>query len=88
MRFAYMAPLVLALGACATQEPVQVASAAPAASPNPQMECHKESDLGSNMIHTVCTPRMNDAERSHAQAELANAMHRMTTGSLPDPTHR
>ena len=88
MRFTYIAPLVLALAACATPEPAQVVAANTAAPANPQMECHKESDIGSNMIHTVCTPKMNDAERSHAQAELANAMHRMTTGSLPDPTNR
>ena len=88
MRFAFMAPLVLALAACAAPEQTQVAAAGPAATAPQQLECRKESDIGSLMIHTVCSPKLTDAQRAQAQSELANAMHKMTTGSLPDPTNR
>ena len=88
MRLAFMASLVLALAACAAPEQTQVASASPADPDGRRVECHQESDLGSNMIHKVCTQTMTDAERARIANELANKMHNMTSGGLPKPANQ
>ena len=88
MRLAFTAPFVLALAACAAPEPTQVAAADSAGTPARRVECHQESDIGSNMIHKVCTQQMTDAERARLNAELANKMHEMTVGGLVKPANQ
>jgi hypothetical protein len=70
MRFHLLAPLVLALGACAAPAPdaVRVASAAPA--DEQKTECHMESDTGSMMMHKVCTRPQTEAERNATQEAM------------------
>ncbi len=67
---------------------MQVAAAGPADTPARRVECHQESDIGSNMIHKVCTRQMTDAERARLDAEPANKMHEMTAGGLVKPANQ
>jgi hypothetical protein len=85
MRFFVIAPVVLALAACAAPAPEpaqQVALSSPDAKPA-ELECHQESSMGSNLIHKVCTPKQTDAQRAEMQAEIASQLHTMGTHSLP-----
>jgi hypothetical protein len=73
---------LLALAGCATQEPVVSALTAPVIvanantdlSPKTKMVCHKESSIGSNMIHSVCEAEQSDADRLASQDRLRNTM--------------
>lgn len=83
MRFYFIAPLVLALAACAAPEPQPVVALSDPNAVPVEMECHQEASLGSNMIHKVCTRKQTDAERAVVQADIANQLHTMGTHSLP-----
>jgi len=84
MRFAFLAPVVLLLGACAAPEPqpTQVAAASPSQQ-TPELVCHKESPMGSNMIHTVCEKKLTDAEQAQVQEAISNKLHEMQRTTLP-----
>ena len=75
MRFCFIAPFVLALAACAAPEPqpVAVAAADPNA-PKPELECHQETSMGSNVIHKVCTKKLTEEERIAQQEALRNGL--------------
>lgn len=82
MRLCLIAPLALALAACAAPEPpAVVASAAPDTS-EVHLECHQETSMGSNVIHKVCTRTQSDAERSQ-QAEALQ--HQLPNAYLAHP---
>ncbi len=83
MRIYFIAPVVLALAACAAPEPQSVVALSDPNAPKVELECHQEASLGSNMIHKVCAPKQTDAQRAEVQAELANQLHTMGTHSLP-----
>jgi len=84
MRFAFIAPVVLALAACATPEPEQTQVVAVASTPSSShLECHMEAAIGSNMIHKVCERTLSDAERAQAQEEISNKLHSMQRTTLP-----
>jgi hypothetical protein len=85
MRLAFVAaPVVLALAACAASQPEKTEVVAVESTPaSSHLECHQESDMGSNMIHKVCRRTLNDAERQQEQADIAAKLHDMQRTSLP-----
>jgi len=75
MRHLIAAAALLALAACAAEQPVVVASAAPApavaeAASAPKMVCHREEATGSHMNKTVCEP---DYQDNHAAQDAARS---------------
>ena len=80
MRVFFIAAAVLALAGCANQEPVLTASTAPSVvasenatlTPQTKMVCHKESAIGSSMIHTVCETEQSAADRIALQERMRN----------------
>jgi hypothetical protein len=93
MRLHLLAPLVLALAACASNEPVQPVAAvapAPAASGAVQVasaqKCHRETRTGSNLYQTVCEPdvstaqRMNNQEEARRMTGMGAAVNQFSTG--------
>jgi hypothetical protein len=72
------AAVVLSLSACASQEsslssptaPVIVATNASDLTVKTKLVCHKESSLGSQMLHTVCEAPQTEAERNATQQML------------------
>ena len=83
MRFSFIAPLILSLAACAAPEPTQVAAASPADGSARRVECHQESDMGSNMIHKVCRPVLTDAEEAALHEQVSDKLHEMQRTTLP-----
>ncbi len=82
MRVFFIASTVLALAGCATQEPVINAPTAPVVvvsantdlTPQSKLVCHKESAIGSSMIHTVCETEQSQADRLATQDRLRNML--------------
>jgi hypothetical protein len=85
MRLAFVAaPIVLALAACASPEPEKTEVVAVASTPgSSHLECHQESDTGSNMIHKVCRRTLNDGERQQTQEDISTKLHDMARTTLP-----
>jgi uncharacterized lipoprotein YajG len=77
MRTLFTAVAVISLAACA-QQPTLVSSTAPTVVVNrdedlntkTQLVCHKETSMGSQMIHTVCEAPQTEAERQATQRAL------------------
>jgi hypothetical protein len=80
MRFSLIAFAAFALSGCASQEPVITGVTAPTVlasnsttlTPESKLVCHKESPIGSNMIHTVCETEQSAAERNALQEQMRN----------------
>ncbi len=80
MRVFFIASAVLALVGCAAQEPVINGATAPVVvasensnlTPQTKLVCHKESAIGSSMIHTVCETEQSAADRIATQEMLRN----------------
>jgi uncharacterized protein YcfL len=78
MRTFFTALGVLCLAGCASQQPALVSSTGPTVVVNrdtelttkTQLVCHKESSIGSQMIHTVCEAPQTEAEREATQRAL------------------
>lgn len=74
-----VAAAVLVLAGCAssdglvsTSAPTVVASSNTALTPQTKVVCHKESSMGSNMIHSVCETEQSEADRQALQNQLLN----------------
>jgi len=75
-----VATALLVLAGCASQNDGLVSSQAPTvvASSNTQLTpqtkvvCHKETSMGSNMIHSVCETEQSEADRQALQSKLLN----------------
>jgi len=82
MRVFFIASTVFALAGCAAQEPVVNAPTAPVViangntdlTPQSKLVCHKESAIGSSMIHTVCESEQSEADRLATQDRLRNQL--------------
>ncbi len=85
MRLAFVAaPVVLALAACAAPQPEKTEVVAVASTPaSAHLECHQESDTGSNMIHKVCRRTLSDGERQQEQEDISAKLHDMQRTTLP-----
>jgi hypothetical protein len=77
------ASILLGLAGCATsdglvpaQAPTIVASTNTELTPQSKVVCHKESSMGSNMIHSVCETEQSEADRQALQNKIMN------TGSM------
>jgi starvation-inducible outer membrane lipoprotein len=77
MRILFPALAALALAGCAEQ-PALVSATAPTVVVNREADltaktelvCHKETPMGSQMIHTVCEAPQTDAERQANQRAM------------------
>jgi hypothetical protein len=70
---------VLVLAGCASndglvpaQAPTVVASSNTQLTPQTKVVCHKETSMGSNMIHSVCETEQSEADRQALQNQLLN----------------
>ena len=78
MRLLLAAAASVALSACASQEstltsataPVVVTTASSDLTPQTKLVCHKESSLGSQMLHNVCEAPRSEADRAATQEGL------------------
>ena len=74
-----VALILLGLAGCATndglvpaQAPTVVASTNTELTPQSKVVCHKETSMGSNMIHSVCETEQSEADRQALQSKLLN----------------
>lgn len=95
MRFFFTATALLALAACASNEPVQPAAAPAAAAAASgavvadadKIVCHRVQDPGALVTHNLCEKqseinlRAQDALQQAARANQAAHMHAVPTGS-------
>lgn len=75
-----IATALLVLAGCASQNdglvsaqaPTVVASSNTDLTPQTKVVCHKETTMGSNMIHSVCETEQTEADRQALQNKLLN----------------
>jgi len=74
-----VASFLLVLAGCASsdglvpaQAPTVVASTNTELTPQSKVVCHKETSMGSNMIHSVCETEQSEADRQALQNKLLN----------------
>ena len=80
MRVLFISAAILALAGCASQEPVVASSTTPVLVASTSTEvttktkvvCHKVSDTGSSMIHSVCETESTDGDRNALQEQMRN----------------
>jgi len=73
-----VAAALLVLGGCASQNdglisaqaPTVVASSNTQLTPQTKVVCHKETSMGSNMIHSVCEAEPTEADRQALQNKM------------------
>lgn len=73
------AAAVLVLVGCASNDglvsktaPTVVASSNTELTPQTKVVCHKETSMGSNMIHSVCETEQSEADRQALQNKMLN----------------